>query len=359
MNKNNQKFILFAILVPVFILADFLIFSHSSTEAISSFQQYFKKTSISLPVAEIKERETKFLFFGDIMLDRNVKKLIGKRGFDYLLASTSPEFYNNYNVVSANLEGAVTNAGEHYPPENGIDFAFHPEDVANFKSYNFNFFNLANNHFGDQGEKGIKETEDNLKNLGYEYFGCRDRQVGDCSLKISEINGQKIAFVGASMVYGVFDNDDLIERIKKIKSETDLVILNIHWGVEYDHQFNKVQQELAHKFIDAGVDIIIGHHPHVVQGVEIYKNKAIFYSLGNFIFDQYFSADTQEGMAIAISRKAHSTEFEIKPFKSKLSKISLLEGDERTKFLQRLNTYSFSDGLPAGLVDGKFEISNQ
>ncbi|MEA1962945.1 MAG: CapA family protein, partial [Patescibacteria group bacterium] len=292
------------------------------------------------------ESQLKMLFFGDIMLDRHVGKKIEINGFDYLFkklaSSTKRNFFNGHDLISVNLEGAVTNNGEHYNPIMSYDFAFHPGIVSQLKKYNFNFFNLANNHFADQGEQGIAETRENLQLLDFDFSGCRDRKAGECSSRIIKRANKKIGMAGFSMVYGKLDESAVEKIIIDLASSTDLIIVNIHWGVEYEHYFNKTQQNIAHKIINAGADMIIGHHPHVAQGIEIYKNKPIFYSLGNFIFDQYFSTDAQEGLAIN-AVMGDNNSFYLFPLKSKLSQVSLMNENEKNNFLQRLSDWSVVD----------------
>lgn len=264
----------------------------------------------------------KLLFFGDLMLDRHVGEKINKYGLDYLLEKLNQENWtSSYDVVLANLEGAVANNGAHYPPHNLYDFSFSPQLIEGLKKYNFNFFNLANNHLSDQGQEGIEETYQNLSDLGFYYFGCRDAflspseelseiEMGEsqpvlseenCSDIIVNVKNKKIAFLGFSMVYKNIEENEIIERIKILKEKSDFVIVNAHFGLEYQTTANSNQENLARKMIDNGADIIIGHHPHVVQNYEIYQQKPIFYSLGNFIFDQYFSPETQEGLAVSIT----------------------------------------------------------
>ena len=291
----------------------------------------------------IKEKNISLLFFGDLMLDRHVGEKIKQNGVDWPFAKLAGEenrFFQGLDIISANLEGAVADNGAHYNPAMAYDFSFSPEIVSNLKKYNFNFFNLANNHFSDQGERGIIETRKNLDELKLNYAGCKDIQIGDCSGKIVEVAGKKIGLAGFSSVYSLIDSEKAGEVVKKLADETDLVIVNFHWGVEYDHQFNQTQQKLAYDLIDAGADIIIGHHPHVVQGMEIYKNKPIFYSLGNFVFDQYFSSDTQEGLAVGINTANQETELYFFPLKSKLSQPELMEGQAKEKFLNNLISWS-------------------
>ncbi len=292
-----------------------------------------------------KDKEIKMLVFGDIMLDRNVLNIINKKGFDYIFENLKEDnFLEDYDFVMANLEGATTNNGEHYRPINLYDFAFKPDLVSKLKEYNFNIFILANNHLSDQGEKGISETYNNLSNLGFNYLGCKDAYLSpsnefvvsnlgnqevlnsdNCSNIVLEKNGKKIAFLSFSIVYSRIDEDEIVQRIKDLKEFSDYVIVTPHWGLEYKSLANKEQEVLAHKMIDAGADIIIGHHPHVIQNKEIYEEKEIYYSLGNFVFDQYFSKETQEGLAVKLVIGEEGLSTEVYKLKSKGSRIETIE----------------------------------
>jgi len=312
----------------------------------------YRTTEFNFPVSSknkskadlaIKNKSAKMLFVGDIMLDRHVGEKIKEEGFDYLFEGLKKDNFNfyGYDLISGNLEGAVTDGGNHYTPAQLYDFAFAPEVVNKLKNYNFTNFNLANNHLADQGERGIKETSANLDELKFYYYGCADGLVEDCSLAVRQVGDLKIGLAGFSMVYKKFDLAAASEKIKDLKDKVDLIIVNVHWGTEYSHIFNKIQQETAHQLIDAGADVIIGHHPHVVQGLELYKNKPIFYSLGNFIFDQYFSADTQEELAVEIDFKTDGqTVARLKPIISKQSQPGFMVGAEKERYLSKIAVWS-------------------
>ncbi len=305
------------------------MFGEKNNETTSYFTMLFKS-----PKEKIKE-PIRMLFFGDLMLDRYVGSKINAKGFDFLFEKVDKEFFSEYNLVSANLEGAVTYLGNHYPPQKDYDFAFDPETVKKLKDYNFNFFAIANNHLTDQGEQGVEETQKNLDKLGFNYSGCRDGEVGDCSSKIIEINGKKIGMVSLSIVGRMVDSTKTEELLQGLKKKTDFIVVNIHWGEEYKG-VNITQKNFAHKVVDLGADVIIGHHPHVVQEIETYKGKKIYYSLGNFIFDQYFSKETQEGLAVGLEINKKKIEYSLYPFKSQQSQVELLEGSEKDEFIKRL-----------------------
>lgn len=268
-------------------------------------------------------QEVSWLFFGDLMLDRNVKTKIDQGGLSSLLAELkNDDWVYNYDLVAGNLEGAVSDEGRHYAPANAYDFAFSPELISQLKDYNFSYFNLANNHLSDQGSLGIEETYRNLSRLGFYYSGCRDAvfsnsssspiteiswgeampelNENNCSDIILKIKGQKIALLSLSAVYADLDWTKVLDRVKLLKANSDWLIINSHLGFEYQTVAGAKQRDLYHQMIESGADAIIGHHPHVVQEYEVYQGKPIFYSLGNFIFDQYFSAETQAGLAVGL-----------------------------------------------------------
>ena len=304
------------------------------------------------------------MFFGDMMLDRYIGDVIDRNGVDYIFENIQHEenrFFRGMDIISANLEGAVTNNGDHYSPSMINDFAFSSNEVKQFKKYNFNFFNLANNHFSDQGIVGIEETRDNLDLLGIDYSGCRDKKVNfDCSIKELEIADKKIAMLGLSMVYGKFDIESAKDIIKDASVSNDFVVINIHWGQEYKHQFNKTQQSIAYQLIDAGASVIVGHHPHIVQGVEIYKNKPIFYSLGNFIFDQpapFFSKDNSESFALGLTIQDKKVIYDIFPFRMKKWQLELMGNEDKDIFLEEILEWSSLDEKKEkDVLNGGFEI---
>lgn len=293
---------------------------------------YFAKNNITE-----KDDSLRMLFFGDMMLDRHVGELIDKNGLNYIFEKLEAEnFFDDYDLISANLEGTVTDEGRHYSPVKAYDFAFAPELVAELKNYNFNFFNLANNHFDDQGERGVSETFDNLDKLNFYYSGCDGGKIGECAIRTMEIKNKKIGMVGLSVFGRPFDIFKAKEEIKNLKKELDLIIVNIHWGNEYETQFNSTQKNIGNELVDAGADLIIGHHPHVTQGMEVYQGKYIFYSLGNFIFDQYFSDETQKSLAIEAVYNNSEFSFTLHPLKSEKGQINFIEGEEKQKWLNEI-----------------------
>ncbi len=299
---------------------------------------------------KLATNEVKILFFGDLMLDRGVERIIETKGIDYIFEHLhDKQFTHGYDFVTANLEGAVTKSGQHYPPENLYDFAFNPASVEKLKNYGFNMFSVANNHLFDQGQRGIDETNENLSSLGFYHYGCRDGIINsiktatvkggiineviqpqqvtqeNCSAIIVEKKGYRIAFLSFSCVYTAIEKKRILSTIEQLRTKSDFVIVSPHWGVEYQQQANHSQKSLAHAMIDAGADAVIGHHPHVIQNHETYKNRPIYYSLGNFIFDQYFSEKTQKGLAVSLRLSRNTIRHDSYLITSKRSRIESIE----------------------------------
>jgi len=166
---------------------------------------------------------------------------------------------------------------------------------------------------------------------------------------IKKVGDYNIAFIGINDTNSPVDVEAVKTLIKKGRAEADKVVMNIHWGNEYYDISNDNQRQLAHEFIDTGADAIIGHHPHVVEEMEIYKNRPIFYSLGNFIFDQYFSKETQQGLGIGLVFKDKGISVYVFPLQENNSQVSQMGYDEANKYLKdwaaksRLSGYVFKD----------------
>lgn len=241
------------------------------------------------------------LNFGDMMLDRNVKKQIEKNGADYpfkKLAGDEARFFMGMDAVTANLEGSFANSRR--ATSKSIAFRFDPVMIETLQKYNFNLFTLANNHSFDMSVAGFKEGQANLKKAGISYYG-QQYKITDDNLLVKQIGDFKFGLIGLDDTINKVSMTQVKPLIEKAKSQgAEIILANVHWGDEYKEISNTRQRQLAHALIDTGVDVIIGHHPHVVEEMEIYNNHPIFYSLGNFIFDQYFSVPTQQELGVGL-----------------------------------------------------------
>lgn len=150
--------------------------------------------------------------------------------------------------------------------------------------------NLANNHIFNYGQNGFSQTKDFLTQNNLVHFYSHTPEI---EFSTKEINSIKFGFLGYDFITNPKTNpQSLIDTVKKYNSQVDWLIVSLHWGNEYLPQPETWRINLAHELIDAGADIIHGHHPHVWQPPETYQSKPIFYSFGNFIFDQSWSYAT-------------------------------------------------------------------
>lgn len=271
------------------------------------------------------------LVIGDMMLDRSVRRKIAAMGFDYLFTAV-PDLFAGQDIVVANTEGSFTKFTPNKNPHT-FSFTFNPEFLPRLHELGFNFFGLANNHALNFGAAGLAQTKKFLTDNKINYFG--DPQNKNEMSMTTEIRGQKIAFIGYEGLDAA-SPDTTIAEIKKLRPQVDYLIVFPHWGTEYELKFTPAQQKLAHQFVDAGADMIIGTHPHVVEPLEIYQNKMIFYSLGNFIFDQTFSADTQMGLAVNIELSPDQTIFQLTPTQQKNIQLTWPDDAVRTALLKRI-----------------------
>ncbi len=248
-----------------------------------------------LPIEKKEKEEASILFVGDMMLDRNVYLLSERNGGSAYPFSAIENIFGEENIRVGNLEGPMTDNESLAAKNMGMTFTINPS-FASELAKRFDVLSLANNHTLDFGEDGLWQTRKNLGDQGIAYFGDYLNR-GDNISTIVEKNGIKIGIAGYHALSGKGLETTLID-IKKLRETTDIVVMMPHWGEEYETVHNKDQELLAKKFIAAGADVIVGGHPHAVQDIGIIEGKPVFWSLGNFIFDQYFSKETMEGLVL-------------------------------------------------------------
>ncbi len=249
-----------------------------------------------------KEKQIKVLFVGDIMMDRFIRKQGEKFGYDFHFACAAPTF-KKYDFVVANFESTVTNypsvsLDKTLPNYNNFKFTVDPVALTALKNPGINVVGVDNNHIYDHGKDGVDLTRQNIIASGLNYFGDPiDPNYYNLRL---EKDGIAFNLVSFNEFFGSVDKT--LKNIEKVKSQNlqntdEPIIIFAHWGDEYIPTPTRVKN-WAHLFIDNGADLIIGMHPHVTQETETYQNKFIAYSLGNFLFDQYFSPEVQKGGAV-------------------------------------------------------------
>ncbi|HEX2947210.1 MAG TPA: CapA family protein [Clostridia bacterium] len=244
---------------------------------------------------------------GDIMLGRGVGMRLKKAG-DYGIAFEKiSDYLKQGDVVFANLESPITSSTHSLDKKRKIVLKGDPASVSALTGAGISVVSLANNHMMDYYEKGLFDTMDILDKNNILHIGSGRNMDDARKPAIIEKNGIKIGFLAYSdMAELVFAGDPYLkysaeadksgvlprkyetikEDVEKLRSQVDILAVSLHWGVEESFTIPPEQVEFAHKLIDGGVDIILGHHPHQFQGIEMYKGKPIIYSMGNFLFDQ-------------------------------------------------------------------------
>jgi len=266
---------------------------------------------------EIANEKSTMLFVGDIMLSsgRGVGKYVEENDdYKYPFLKIA-DVLRSADLTFGNLEGPISYRGE----DGGSTYSFRAdiENASGLLFAGFDVLSIANNHIFDWGKEAFGDTIFILNENGIDAVGGGVDYLNANKSIIKDVNGTKVAFLAYSMVdYDIgnfeakidspgkssFNEEEVINVIERLKTSgaADIVVVSFHWGEEYKTRSYGKQQKVAYSMVDAGVDLIVGHHPHVVQEVEKYKKGWIAYSLGNFVFDQSFSDETMRGLILEV-----------------------------------------------------------
>ena len=302
---------------------------------------------------------------GDIMLGSWLTDVLNARGHSYPFDSTRS--FLNCDFAIANLEAPFTDAGTKFKKK--YNFKVPGTFADGIQSAGFDIVTLANNHTLDYGCEGLLNTMTTLDSLEIAYCGAGKDLNEACSPTIIEHFGTRVAFVGFSMTFpeefwasdtscGTCypEGNSLAQIIRDCENLADITVASFHWGAERFRYPKDYQVAYAHIAIDNGADLVLGHHPHVLQGLEIYKNRLIAYSLGNFVFGSYGNYVqnsailqvnlTPAGMLSAqiIPILVYNAEVEFQP--------KILRNDQKMQVIRELNE------LSQGLNNGKTIIDD-
>ncbi|MGA8941351.1 MAG: CapA family protein [Thermoactinomyces sp.] len=247
---------------------------------------------------------------GDMLFGRYVDKVIvPDRGYDSLFKYVRP-YLEHSDYITGNFDQPVTEQEGYPEADKRMHVSTSPEVAETLKKAGFTTVNLANNHMKDFGRQGLLDTLKAFQEVKIDPVGAGYDLRDATEISYETVKGIKIATLGFSDLLpkdfrasskrsGVApaDPDIFFRNVAKAKKNADLVIVHMHWGEEYDSGFHPRQRDLGHALVDAGADIVIGHHPHVLEPVEVYKRGVIFYSLGNFISDQGWSRTRESVLA--------------------------------------------------------------
>ena len=352
MMKNRSDFVkrsftVIGLLILVLIIASCAGFTGADNDVVSP-------PSVPEVASPIEKKEITISMVGDMTFVKSVDTIMKKNGDGFILEGYGP-YMKKSHIVLGNLETSISKRGKAIEKKE-YTFRSRPEVVKVLKDNNFSAVSIANNHILDYGMEAYLDTLDNLKKHGLLYAGGgRNKEEAEKGV-IIEKDGIKVGFLAFSkVIYSVdwyakntrpgivgaykVQEPGFVKTIKEMRKNCDVLVVSVHWGAEGSDQIRDEEKYIGHSMIDAGADIIMGHHPHVVQGIEIYKEKPIFYSFGNFIFYNFRSPLSNQTMmaTVTVDDKGNVSKVDIVPGKIINGKPTPMEGVEREKFIKYFN----------------------
>lgn len=310
-------------------------------------------------------KDTTLIFAGDIYLSDYVLANYNQSGIQGVLAESMLAELTQADITMVNNEFPYSTRGTQ-APDKQFTFRIDPSYVSLLQEAGVDIVTLANNHVLDYGADALTDTFQTLDRAGIAYAGAGDSLERACRLVTKTANGRTFGFLAASRVFpvvswnvenaqpGVFSAYDpakLVEAVKAAQTRCDFLCVYVHWGIERSETPEDYQISMAHALIDAGADAVIGAHPHVLQGVEYYKEKPVFYSLGNFIFYQSIEKTAAAKLTLAADGTAS---WQLLMAKASDACTSLVADDAA-----RRNFYEYMAALSTNVVfseDGVIEM---
>lgn len=295
------------------------------------------------------------LFAGDILLSNHVTTAYDKaKGIHGVLDEGFLNEISQSDIFMANEEFPFSDRGT-AAPDKQFTFRLTPSRVSMMNEIGVDLVSLANNHTLDYGTDALIDTCTTLDRAGIQYVGAGPNMDRAKRLETMVVNEKTVGFLAASRVYpdpgwvanskkpgmvSGYDPSILLEEIRKAEAVCDYLVVYIHWGIERDEKPQEYQRTLGRQILDAGADIVIGSHPHVLQGVEYYNGKPICYSLGNFIFGS--SIPKTALLRVNVNFDQGTTDLSLVPGTSKAGYTrSLTDEGEKQKFYQYFQSISF------------------
>ncbi len=253
------------------------------------------------------------------------------------------DIFDNDDYTVVNLEGPLTDATTVLEDKPFI-FKGRKDYVNILLEGGVEACNLSNNHINDYGQQGNLDTKDVLSANNIDYFD-------NTNFHIENINGIKFGFAGFK-AFNLYTKNDIDKALNYFsENDVDVKIIILHGGIEYDYDFDSIKQELAHYSIDNGADLVVGHHPHILQGVEEYNNKYILYSLGNFCYGGHSNPVDKNSMIAQVTFNFEDKKLvgdELKLIPVSISSVdyannfqpTVLENEDKEKVLKLINDHS-------------------
>ncbi len=251
----------------------------------------------NLPIPN-DDKEVTMLFTGDVLLSTSTLGAYQRGGLNGMVAKEVVNYLTEADITMVNQEFPFSNRGSKMEKKQ-YTFRADPKHVSLLTELGIDIVSLANNHTLDFGREALSDTFVALDNAKVKYVGAGENINRAKQIEYITIGQTKVAFIAASRVIPVtdwnattnksgllttYDPTIALEQIKEASANSDYVVIYVHWGVEHTKEPVAYQKNMAKQYIDAGADVVVGSHPHILQGIEYYQNKPIIYSLGNFVF---------------------------------------------------------------------------
>jgi poly-gamma-glutamate capsule biosynthesis protein CapA/YwtB (metallophosphatase superfamily) len=291
-------------------------------------------------------------FAGDSMMAGKVADIVKREGFQYPFQDSAPIFANS-DITMLNLETALSEHGE--AKEKEYTFRSDPLMAPSLKEAGVDIVSVANNHALDFGQDAFLDTLKHLRQAEVAYVGGgKNREEAYAPIR-KYLYGKSISFFGFSRVLAeadwhagknhpgmasAYDPSLVYEAIATEINQSDYTIVYLHWGKELAEEPLPYQVELAHGLIDRGVDLVIGSHPHVLQGLEWYKGKLIAYSLGNFVFTTSRVAEGRQSGILEIKLKGEQITPRFIPMFIDRGAVWLAKDQTREAIIERMSRLS-------------------
>lgn len=306
---------------------------------------------------------------GDVNFGDGVTPSLVAGGLDYPFAGVSQAFAST-DVSFVNLECCIASVGS---PVAGKEFTFRgpPDSAGALADGNIKVVSMANNHAKDFGAAALVETFDHLKANGIAWCGAGHNSTEAYTPAVLNAHGRKVAFVAFTEVVpdgwtatsttpGCATTNDpqkVAATIRAARAQADYVVASFHWGIELATSPNSEQRNLAHLAVDNGADLVLGQHPHVVQGFEMYKNRLIAYSLGNFVFSPPRPESAKSVMVMALLGPGGVVEAKIVPAAISGCRPTILNGEAGNAWATTMSGYSKALGTTMTVSGGHGYIS--
>lgn len=294
---------------------------------------------------------TSMYFVGDLMLARDVERHYKRNGVDYPFSGFS---FATSSVVIANFEAAIPKMHVS-SPNNTFRFSVDPVVLPALQTSGVTHVSLANNHSFDYGKEGYLNSLKALSDHNIVAFG-HPALLATSSLTVFEQGGLRIGVVGIHTLLAVPSKDELRSFMEATASSSDVQIAYIHWGNEYESTPSSFQYDYSQILSDVGFDVVIGHHPHVVQSIEYVGNTLVFFSLGNYIFDQYFSPEVTEGLVLEAKVVSGGIDFSLIPIETSTTRTvpRVKTATSTADFFERILKIS-DEQLKASIASGSIK----